>query len=367
MASSRVSAGDGRLAPAEMPEELHPRHLRARLIQLSALLALVVGAIWLAPGLGELRTRVTQLSPGWLALGAAMQLLSTVSYVVTFRAVFCPRMSWRTSYEIGMAEQAANSVLPAGGAGGLALGAWALRRGGTSVDHIARRTVAFFLLTSLANVSTLILFAGGFAVGLLGDDAAPAVTFGFAAAGLVAIVIALALPALAARAKADRRQPAAPAGRVRRIARRGIDTVSAGVSDAVALLRQRQLGVVTGSLGYMAFDIAALAACFGALGHAPSVGVLVVAYLVGQLGGLLPIPGGIGGVEGGLIGCFALYHVPLATATAAVLAYRALALSIPALLGSVAFVKLRETLRRGEEPAAICQPLAEPIELAQLR
>ncbi len=64
-------------------------------------------------------------------------------------------MSWRTSSEIGLSELAANSVFSVGGAGGLALGAWILRRGGLTAAFIAQRTVAFFLLTSLANVSFL--------------------------------------------------------------------------------------------------------------------------------------------------------------------------------------------------------------------
>jgi uncharacterized protein (TIRG00374 family) len=93
---------------------------------------------------------------------------------------------------------------------------------------------------------------------------------------------------------------------------------------------------------------------------------LVLGYLIGQLGGNVPVPGGIGGVDGGLIGTFALYHVPLASATAAVLAYRVISLWLPALLGSVAFVQLRRTLQREEQPAAICMPLAEPIETVTL-
>ena len=111
----------------------------------------------------------------------------------------------------------------------------------------------------------------------------------------------------------------------------------------------------------MAFDIATLGLCFRAFGYTPPFAVLVFAYLIGQLGGLLPIPGGIGGIEGGLLGTFAIYQVPLASAAAAVIAYRALQLWIPGVLGSVAFVQLRATLRREHSPEAICQPLAEPI------
>jgi uncharacterized membrane protein YbhN (UPF0104 family) len=112
----------------------------------------------------------------------------------------------------------------------------------------------------------------------------------------------------------------------------------------------------------MVFDLAVLGVSFKAFGASPSIGVLALGYLIGQLGGNLPVPGGIGGIDGGLIGVFALYHQPLAATTAAVLVYHALALWIPALFGSVAFVQLRSTLRREARPAAMCMPLAEPIE-----
>jgi uncharacterized membrane protein YbhN (UPF0104 family) len=322
--------------------------------------------VWLTPGLGSLRSRLSHASWGWLALGVVLELLSTLSYVVVFRSVFCPRMDWRTSYQIGMAEQAANSLLPAGGAGGLALGAWALRRGGTPADHIARRTIAFFLLTSLANLGGLILFAVAFALGILGDDEQPALTYGFAGAAVAGIAFTLVLPTLTGRYAGRRESLPADAGRVRVVARRGIEALGEGVRDAVSLLRQRQAGVLAGSFGYMAFDIAVLGVCYRAFGDSPSLGVLVVAYIIGQLGGLLPIPGGIGGTEGGLIGVFVLYHAPLATTTVAVLAYRAIQLWLPAVLGSLAFAQLRNTLRREEARAALCEPLAEQMELTQI-
>lgn len=351
---------------AGMPEELSPRHLKTRLAQLALLVVLVVAIVWATPGLGGLRSRLSHASPAWLAAAAVLELLSALSYVVVFRAVFCPKMSWRMSYQIGMAEQAANSLLPAGGAGGLALGAWALHRGGLSSDHIARRTVAFFLLTSFANVFTLIVFATALVSGILHGDTAPGLTIGFGVASIVAIAVTVALPSLTTRFSGRRAPLPADAGRMRVIVRRFVDALGDGVRDALQLLRKRQLGVIIGSFGYMAFDIAVLGACFRAFGHPPGIGVLAVAYLIGQLGGLLPIPGGIGGTEGGLIGAFALYHAPLAVATVAVLAYRALQIWIPAVLGSVAFVRLRSTLRREAEPDLMCQPLAETVELARV-
>src|ERR1700743_2803210 len=84
-------------------------------------------------------------------------MCSCLSYVLVFRTVFCRRMSWRTGAELGLGEEAANSLLSVGGAGGLALGAWVLRRQGVAGDQIGRRTVSFFLITSAANIGFLVL------------------------------------------------------------------------------------------------------------------------------------------------------------------------------------------------------------------
>jgi uncharacterized protein (TIRG00374 family) len=353
-------------ADREMSEALSPRHLGVRLLQLAALVAVVVVLILIGPGLGSVRDRLGEASAGWLVLAAAFELLSALSYVVIFRAVFCARMSWTLSYQIGMAEQAANSLLPAGGAGGLALGVWALRRRGLSAEHIGRRTVAFFLLTSVANVGTLVVFAALFATGIIRGDASPGLTYAFAAAGLAVTAIVLLLPTLAGRGKRTRAPEAeaeaeAGAGRIKAALRASGHALTGGVKDSLWLLRHRPLGVLVGSFGYMGFDIAVLGVCFLAFGYTPDFGVLVVAYLIGQLGGLLPLPGGIGGIEGGLIGTFALYNVPVSAATVAVLAYRLLALWIPAILGSVAFVQLRSTLREKSETQALCEPLGDQI------
>jgi uncharacterized membrane protein YbhN (UPF0104 family) len=344
-----------------MPDELSPRHLQHRLLQLGGLVILVIVVISVGPGLDSLRHRFDHAAGGWLVAGVIFEFLSALSYVVIFRTVFCRQMSWRLSYQIGMSEQAANALLPASGAGGLALGAWALRRGGMSAEHIGRRTVAFFFLTSLANVGAVFVFAALYAVGILHHDPNPVLTYGFGVAALLATVLVLALPVLV-KPKVRAPMPGRMPGRIRVAAQVVRDSLGHGIRDAVMLLRRRSPGVLVGSIGTMAFDLATLGACFRAFGGHPAVGVLVLGYLIGQLGGNLPVPGGIGGVDGGLIGTFALYHVPLAEATAAVLAYRAISLWLPAALGSVAFVQLRRTLQRSHRPAAICEPLAEPLE-----
>jgi uncharacterized membrane protein YbhN (UPF0104 family) len=343
-----------------MPDELSPRRIGRRLVELAAVGVVVAVVVLTGPGLGALRNRVAHASPGWLLAGVGLEVLSALSYVVIFRAVFCPRMRWRLSYQIGMSEQGANSVLSVSGAGGLALGAWALHRGGMSSEQIGRKSVAFFFLTSLANVVGVIAFAALYAGGALGHDPNATLTYGFGGAALAATLLVLALPrGLGGGSLQPNTSP--KAGRVAAARSFARSSLGQGVRGGVQLLRRRSPDVLLGSFGTMAFDLAVLGVCFRAFGYSPPIGVLALGYLIGQLGGNIPVPGGIGGVDLGLIGTFALYHQPLAATTAAVLVYHAISLWVPALLGSVAFVQLRRTLQRQSRPAAFCAPLGEPI------
>jgi uncharacterized protein (TIRG00374 family) len=79
-------------------------------------------------------------------------------------------------------------------------------------------------------------------------------------------------------------------------------------------------------------------------------------YLIGQLGGLLPLPGGVGGIDGGLIGTLVVYGAPAAATVAAVLAYRLILFWLPLVGGSIAFALLRRALDRAERPD-LCEPL----------
>src|ERR1700691_6076762 len=119
-----------------IPDELSPRRLRRRLLEFAVVGVVIVVVVLAVPSLDSLRHEIAHASAGWLAAGIVLEACSALSYVLVFRAVFCPRMSWRLSYQIGMAEQGANSVLSVSGAGGLALGAWALRRGGRGTGQL---------------------------------------------------------------------------------------------------------------------------------------------------------------------------------------------------------------------------------------
>jgi uncharacterized membrane protein YbhN (UPF0104 family) len=345
----------------EMTDQLSPTHLRRRLLQFGGVAIVMTTVVLAAPGLGEVRARLAHASLGWLAVAPGLELMSVLSYVLIFRAVFCPQMRWRVSAQIAMSELAANSLLPVSGAGGLALGAWALRRGGMDVQQIGRKTVALYLLTSLANVSMLIVAALLYAVGALGQDPNPALTFAFGGLAAAAVVVVLVLPVVLRRRPQQVSARGASTGRIARAVGLARRSLADGIPDAVLLLRRRSPGVLVGSFGTTAFDLAVLGVTFRSIGVSPPIGVLLLGYLIGMLGGNVPIPGGIGGIDGGLIGTLTLFHEPLAATTVAVLAYHAISLWIPAVVGSVAFVRLRATLRRNERPAAICMPLAQSI------
>ena len=338
--------------PEPLPGELEGRRLRRRVLVVVGLLAVVALVALLAPGLGEVRDRLAEARPGWLALAVALELLSCLSYFLMFRPIFCPRMSLRTSYELAMAELAVGSIVPASGAGGLALGAWALRKGGMPAEEIARRTVAFYLLKSATNFVAVAVL--GIAIWLgLGPDLSPLLTLLPAALALAAIAAVPVLAALAGRRQARDARTARARPRWLAFA---TGALGDGVREAGRVLRRRDWRVIAGSLGYWAFDNAVLWACFRAFGESPALTLVLMGYLIGQLGGLLPVPGGIGGIEGGLIGTLIVYGLPAAATAAAVLAYRVILFWVPLLVGAAAFNSLRRGLDDPERPD-LCDPL----------
>jgi uncharacterized protein (TIRG00374 family) len=128
---------------------------------------------------------------------------------------------------------------------------------------------------------------------------------------------------------------------------------------AIELIRSRDPWVIIGAIGYWAWDNAVLWATFHAFGASVPLTVVLLGYLIGQLGGLLPLPGGIGGIDGGLLGTLVVYGAPAATTAAAVFAYRLILFWLPLLLGGAAFAALRRGLDDPER-ADLCDPLRRP-------
>ena len=349
--------------PEPLPGDVSPRRLRRGLLRLGGLLAIAVVIVTLGPGLGELRKRFAQAQPAWIVVACAFEVLSVLSYVPAFRAVFCRRMSWATSYKIAVAEEGAGAVFPLGGAGSLALGVWALRRGGMPADEIARKTVAFFLLTSATPVAMLFLLGAGLATGILPGGGGLLLTVLPAVVAAGAIAATLALRRLSRGAEARLRRQGEGSRWVRLAP--ALTATADGIDEALHQLRQANPLLLVGLVGFLVFDMLTFWASFRAVGASPEVAVIWMAYLIGQLGNWLPIPGGIGGVELGMVGALVLYGLPALTATAAVLLYRVISLWIPAILGLAAFAQLRLLLRRETEAIQLCKP-GETIEIVGL-
>ena len=310
-------------------------------------------------GLGQTIKHLREGNGWWLGGAALLEACSFLGYITLFRAVFVnrtARIGWGASYEITMAGLAATRLFAAAGAGGIALTAWALRRSGMERRLVASRMVAFMVLLYGVYMGALVVDGLGLYFGLVPGPAPFAITvvpaiFG---GGVILGVLAIsALPGDFERLAGARSGGRGLSGRIARRLAMVPSAAAKGVRTAIGLIKSKDLGLL-GALAWWAFDIATLWACFHAFGAIPPKGVIVMAYFVGWIANTLPLPGGIGGVEGGLIGAFTAFGVSVQSAVVAVLAYRAFSFWMPTLPGGVAYLQLRRTVNRwraAEAPA----------------
>ena len=268
-------------------------------------------------GLDDTWRRLATGDPWWLAVAFALELCSFAGYVVLFRLVFgneeVAGIGWRLSAQITLAGVAASRVLAAGGAGGIVLTVWALGRAGLPRRRVATRMAAFLVLLYAVYMAALVLGGVGLWSGLLNGPAPIGLTLvpALFAVGVVAVVLL------------SKRVPVA----------------GEGVREALALVRTRDVALL-GAVAWWAFDVGALWASLAAFGDAPAGGVVVMAYFTGTIANLLPLPGGVGAVEGGVIGALVGFGTPAGLAIAGVLAYRAFSLWLPTFAGVVAYLQL---------------------------
>ena len=326
-----------------------------RRVGLFAVVAVVaVVGISALPGVDDVRDRLAGADPRWLAAAAGCAVGSMLGFVRALWAVFDRVVPWRRALVLGLAEQGANVLLPAGGAGGPAFGAFVMRRIGVPRELADQRHAALFLATSAVGFFALVLAGTGVAIGVLPGDVS-LVASALPAAGAAALI---ALAAVYARLP-----PAAPpaaGGRVRTGVWRLRTFLHDSVRTTVDLLRHGDPLFALGAISYYAFDVACLACSFQAFGGgAPPLGVFVLAYTLGHAGALLPTPGGVGGTEGGLIGMFVAYGAPLDLAAAAVLGYRVFQLGLPAVLGAISLLRIRYVLAHPPSREAVAAAFAE--------
>jgi uncharacterized membrane protein YbhN (UPF0104 family) len=321
-----------------------------RRARLPVLLAAAAVAVALLAG-GPIRAfaaalhRVLELSPGWVALGVVFECVSVAGYVgllslVAGRAT--RRIGIRESAQITLTGAAATRLLPTAGAGGAAVTLWALRRAGLTARASARTLLAFLVVLYSVFLVSIVLSGSALTIGVV-DSRAP---IALSAVPSVAAVLGIALCiALSYRRRGEvEKDPYAGAGSRKRVARLrdAAELIGHAVRDALGLVRSRE-SRLAGAVAYWVFDAAVLWAMLHAFGSRPSVPVVALAYLIGQVANTLPLPGT---VSGGMAGMLIAFGGPAEVALPSVLAYRTVAVWLPSTLATAAIPGLRNTIGR---------------------
>jgi uncharacterized protein (TIRG00374 family) len=313
-------------------------------------LAVLLGLYLVAPrvaGLEHTWHRIREGSPTWLIAAIVLEGCSFVGYVWLLRAVGSDGpvvLSWRRALTITMAGVAATRIVTVAGAGGIALTIAGLRAAGHSTRSAAERQAVD--LVALYGVFFALMLSCGLLVAATGTGSFALSLFpALVAAGIIAVALAVArVPASAERVLR------------RRLGRRasGLAAVpsvlAAGMRGAGALARRRERALL-GGVAWWVFDIAALWACMRAFGGTLPVTELTMAYLVGHAFNVLPVPGGVGPVEGGMIGALVAFGAPAGLALVGVLTYQAVSVWLPALPGAMALGYLRRDTRDARDGA----------------
>ncbi len=329
---------------------LEGRRLRRGAMRLALGGAVAVLVIVALPDLGGVRQRLASTAGGWVVAGAGLEAASVVAFAVAFHRMFIVDLSWWDSASLATTAQAINVLIPAGGTGGLAAMAVIMVRLGLSREYVVSRMIAVFAVVEAAtNIAMVIIGGFGVASGVLPGHAAWEATL---VPGVLATAVCVMLAVAARRTP---RASSAAAGRRRRLAAVAADHLRAGVRVSGAVLRAGDPLLVLGAMSFIALDLAALAASFAAV-HSPGlpVGTLLLAYTLGQIGSVVPLPGT---TEGGLLGVLVLYGAPVSQAASAIVIFRAIQILIPLALGLAGTVGVRgmlsATVRGQEGPLAL--------------
>jgi uncharacterized protein (TIRG00374 family) len=325
---------------------------------------LVIGALYFVlPKItetGDALQRIQDADPVWIVVALGFNLASFAAYIALFAGTVggrtAPpkvreRLDWRASYQITLAGLAATRLFSAGGAGGIALTYWALRRAGMPARESARRMVAFLVLLYTIYLFALVICGVGIRIGLFPGPSPVGMTIVPAALAGVALVVVFLISLIpgdferlvASWARGHRRVALA-----RRIASVPA-TIASGTREALSILRHPGSGFlsIVGAAGFWAANIGVLWACFHAFGESVPKAVLIQGFFVGMTANLLPFfPGGVGSVDAGLIGAFLAFGLPSSTVFVAVLTYRVIAFWLPIPPGIVAYLQLRRTVSR---------------------
>jgi uncharacterized protein (TIRG00374 family) len=332
-----------------------------RLLQTGVIVViLLVGIYFLFPklvGLGDSLDKLGEADPLWIGIAIVFSIASYATYIALFKAVVggdALKFTWGETYEINMAGVAASLLLSAGGAGGVALTYWALKKAGMGGRDAARRMIAFVSLHYAFYPLALIVFGLLLRTGVLDGEHSVELTIIPAAVAGVLLVIGALVTLIPADVEA-RLMPHAHGAHTRSFvewASRVPETAGEGFRFALSLFTHPRKGglAVLGAAGFWAFNIGVLWASFHALGIQVPFAVVVQGFFLGMVANLFPLaPAGVGAVDAGMIGAFVLFGLPEATVFPAILIFRLISFWMPIPPGIVALFQLRKTVRRWEE------------------
>jgi uncharacterized membrane protein YbhN (UPF0104 family) len=328
--------------------------LVARRAALPLALAVAALAVVLLAGgpigvLADALGRALSADPRWIALAAVAELLSFGGYIMLLWLVgrrATPRLELRASAEITLGGAAATRLLPTAGVGGAALTLWAINKTGMGTKRAGRVLLTFLSLLYGMFLLGIALSGAAIVLGFGGGAGHAALAGGASLAAWTAIAVALALAARGDDVGED-------AGRIGR----GAALLGGSIRDALGFLRGGDARLL-GAPAWWAFDAAVLWATFHALGEPPALGVLAFAYFAGQVGNTIPVPGA---VSGGMVGTLLAFGVAPDLALSSVLAYRAVAIWLPAPIGLAALGALRARIARWSREDASAADLVEAI------
>jgi uncharacterized membrane protein YbhN (UPF0104 family) len=341
---------------AELPL-LTPRRVTQTLL---LVLVLLVAIYFLFPklvGLGDALSKLHEADAVWIAVAIGFMLAAVATYIALFKAVVggdALRLTWAETYEINMAGLAATRLFSTGGAGGIAVTYWALRKAGMERRDVARRMVAFLGLQYIFYPLAVIVFGVLLRTGVLpGKDSVELTIIPASIAGLALLfgLLIMLIPADLGRHVtrfSDHERLGAIAASLAKVPA----TAGEGLRFALQLLRNPSHGglALLGAAGYWAANIGILWAAFKAFGVHVPIAVVIQGFFLGMVGNLFPLaPAGVGAVDAGMIGAFVLFGLPEETVFPAILIYRLVAFWLPIAPGVFAFFQLRSRVHHWQD------------------
>ena len=336
------------------------KRLQKRALKALGYIVLVYLLFRLLPALKQALHSLEHVRWEWIVGAFALEVFSELGYVQSWRAIVdqdgllsADGRGARTATRAAWAQLGGGMLVPGGSLASIGVGAWILRHFGMSPRTIAERQFNLGFLNTAVDALALVLFGVGLGVGILGHQSNPLLTWlpaGLAAAGIAGALVLGRRGAKRARSL-EARHPKLAAS---------IGSLAGAVNATDRILFHRgSRRSVLGALAYLGFDALVLWTAFLAI-HAnplPAFPVVVMAYIIGALGGSIPLPAGIGAV-GGIAGMLIVYGVGRNAAIAAVLLYEAVGLLVPLIGGGLAYLFLRrefgpiKTERDAQRPAA---------------